>query len=154
MLGMGGVHSSVIVPVLFVMYMNDKVIHIGPGCQLTLYADDTSVFIQGKNDNTVQNGCSSHLSSLLERYNHNSRYLKPSPSNTSYMRFHNYQKSCNPKHVTIDNMQAQVSSHAKFLRLLIDRNLNATCTALAWCLSYIPIATNSEISEQFLALSN
>lgn len=123
--GIGVPQGTVLAPILFILYINDMVDSLQPECRLTLYADDTTLLISGKDDEAVQSGCDSSLSGLLEWYSDNSLFLNI--SKTKYIRFHSYQKKCDTLNIAIDNIQIQMAENAKFLGVHIDSHLSWSC---------------------------
>lgn len=117
--------GSVLAPILFILYVNDMVAAVNKDSLLTLYADDTSILISGKSDETVQSGCSSSLDNLLGWYSQNSLYLNL--EKTKYLRFHNYQKQCDTLNLTINNIKLQATENSKFLGVHLDSNLSWDC---------------------------
>lgn len=118
----GIAQGSKIGPLIFLIYIN-SITNIGLKGQLTLYADDTSMFYFGKCIHTMISDAQSDLDLLNEWFKYN--LLTINPSKTSYMIFAAKNKLL-PQQLTplmINNEIIQRSRQEKYLGLWIDDNL-------------------------------
>lgn len=121
-INIGVPQGSVMAPILFNLYIEDMVRALDPACMSTLYADDTSFALTDISDRELENKVNLNLDRLLNWYGVNSLYLNP--TKTNYIRFHTYQKQCNSLNLSINNIQLERVSSAKFLGIVIDENLS------------------------------
>lgn len=115
--------GSIISPLLFILYINDIKHNIQQDCLIASYADDTTLIISDKNNNTLENKCNSNLNMLLNWFSDNNMYLNL--EKTKYMQFKTEQRRIETNfNISINNFQIKNAKSQKFLGILIDENLN------------------------------
>lgn len=120
-ISVGVPQGSIVGPVLFLIYVND-IVRASPSIHFTLYADDTSILISDKSNNSLEEKCNGLLSSLYDWFCMNSLHLNA--EKTLSIHFHNRQKQVPPIHVNINNKVIENVSCVKFLGLYIDECLD------------------------------
>lgn len=120
-ISMGVPQGSVLGPVLFLLYTNE-IDKVSSTFKFIRYADDTSVLVSDKQENSLSNICTNTINNLVSWCNTN--YLYFNSEKTSVIRFHNYQRHCLPPKIYIDNVALESTKNIKFLGLTLDANLN------------------------------
>lgn len=125
-INMGVVQGSVLGPVLFLLYIND-IISSSNDAYFTLYADDTSLIISDKCDNTLKQKCESALLNLINWFNSISLFFNS--DKTQLIRFHPSQNKTDDINLSIDTkdtfrINASQDSNCKFLGLYLEPCLN------------------------------
>ena len=116
--------GSALAPTLFLMYINDMPDILDADCSSALYADDTSIIMSHSDDRALAGKCNSNLERMLSWYSQNSLYLNI--NKTGYIRFHNHQKSVQKIHISINNVEIQQKTSAKFLGVHLDEHMSWT----------------------------
>jgi len=121
-------HGSVLGPILFIIYTNDFANCLN-NCSSILFADDTTVYITGKDIKELHLKMKNDLCSLSQWFRVNK--LSLNISKTKYMLFHNRNSITETEiddniRIKIDNMEIKRSNSLKFLGLFIDQNLTWT----------------------------
>ena len=114
--------GSILGPILFLLYIND-IVNVSDKLFPLLYADDTNVFLNGKNVNKMIETMNSELEKIVVWLKINK--LKLNVKKTHYMVFSSGRKSYhidNP--LFIDNEEVKGVSHTKFLGVIIDKFLS------------------------------
>jgi len=109
--------GSTLSPLLFLLYIND-VVHVSSSLKFILFADDTSVFLSGKDINQLINTLNSELSKLYTWLCINK--LSLNIKKTHFMTFNSRQSGPSP---CIHSQPIEKVSSSKFLGVTIDSNL-------------------------------
>ena len=115
--------GSVLGPLLFLIYINDLPRSITGG-ELRLFADDTSLFITGKNLDKITSEAKVHISNLKEWFICNKLTLNE--SKTHFTIFHTKNKPLPPNLNTIETngMVIHRCDTVKYIGLMMDEQLN------------------------------
>ena len=114
--------GSILGPILFLIYINDLAI-VSNNLFMCMFADDTSVFLSGKNLNDLEKVMNQELSLLSEWLNANK--LSLNVSKTHYMIFTPPRKKVIHKiSLKINESELQYVSKTKFLGIIIDSQLS------------------------------
>lgn len=112
--------GSVLGPLLFLIYINDITLCTNR-LNFILFADDTNIYVQGRNLITLQNTINNeltHVSSWL-----NSNKLTLNINKTYYMVTHSKSITPHPIDIKINNTSIKQVKEAKFLGVIIDNTL-------------------------------
>ena len=114
--------GSVLGPLLFLIYTND--IQNSTKEKLTLFADDTNIFITDDNAITLKNRAEGTLRDIKEWFEANK--LKVNTTKTDYSVFAppKQQKPAELKRIRFENTEIKQSTSCKFLGLTLDDKLN------------------------------
>lgn len=114
--------GSILGPILFSLYVNDLGTNITTG-NTVLYADDTSIFIQGDNICTLQFLIKDTFNQLLEWFEENR--LIVNNDKTEAVLFHHVQnKNINIQTIRLGGKLVECSNETKFLGVHLDKHLN------------------------------
>ena len=111
---------SLVLP-CFILYIND-LHNVSKILNFILFADDTNIFLSGKNLDEICNVMTSELKKLDTWFKVNK--LSLNVSKTNYMIFGKGKRTLNDYHVYINNVEIEQVSSTKFLGVLIDDKLN------------------------------
>ena len=120
----GGVpQGSIIGPLLFILYIND-INNVSKKIFPILFADDTTVLIEGNNLDVIITS----LNSELDRINTwlKSNKLSLNVTKTHYMVFHRARRKVSHNKLFINNSMVTQVSCSKFLGIILDNKLNWT----------------------------
>src|SRR5688572_4223251 len=116
-------HGSVLGPLLFLLYIND-ICECSKTLLLILFADDTSAFISGDDPITLTKVINDELIILANWFKVNK--LSINLKKTNYILFSGIRKKVPFKtlSVTVDDIKLENVTSAKFLGVIIEKNLN------------------------------
>ena len=114
-------HRSILGPLLFLLYINDMV-NASAVLFSLLFADDTNVFITGKNLSNLMESMNTELKKLIEWMNVNK--LSLNIKKTKYMLFTLHKKPRSTGDIFIDHEPIEKVEHFKFLGVIIDSKLS------------------------------
>ena len=112
--------SSVLGPLLFLLYIND-IYRSSEILKFHLFADDTSIFYSAKDSQKMEDSINHELKSLAIWLNANILTLNVSKS--SFVVFHPPRKKVTPIKLIINNSHIPEKIHAKYLGVFIDKHL-------------------------------
>lgn len=119
---LGVPQGSVLGPLLFILYVNDIFKAIPQHISCTMYADDFSLILSHKCQNSLTDICNNLLNDVYKWFCTNSLHLNP--SKTLFMHFHNSQKKLEDMNLYLNGNSLPNSKSVTFLGLIIDENLN------------------------------
>ena len=113
--------GSIIGPLLFILYINDMA-NVSNKIFPILFADDTTVLIEGNNLDVIMTS----LNSELDRINTwlKSNKLSLNVTKTHYMVFHRARRKVSRNKLFINNSVVTQVSCSKFLGIILDNKLN------------------------------
>lgn len=111
--------GSILGPVLFLIYIND-IVRVSNRIKYLLFADDTTLYIQGQNLNDIANTLNNELSKVSDWINANK--LTINVSKTVYM-ISTSQNNNLDFRINIDNIVLNQVNDIKFLGVIIDDKL-------------------------------
>ena len=113
--------GSILGPLLFILYIND--LHYSTkDSTLILFADDSSVFIQGDNMRDISNKMNRELASIYKWTNSNKLSLNVNKTYCMVFKKRRQYLNTNPN-ITISNKMIDIVNSTKFLGVLIDSSL-------------------------------
>ena len=115
--------GSILGPTLFLIYIND-IVNVSNLLHIILFADDTNLFLSGKNINELISIVNNELEKISDWFKANQ--LSLNISKTNFIIFCNSKKkydSTNLK-VILNNVVIQQVHHVKFLGVYVDERLN------------------------------
>ena len=115
--------GSILGPLLFLVYINDLT-NVSDKLFSILYADDTNLFIQGKDINKLISVMNEELHKILKWLNINR--LSLNINKTHFMVFKSQKSNVNYDALYINNMIINKVEKTKFLGVIIDAKLNWT----------------------------
>ena len=115
--------GSILGPLLFILYINDMS-SISTVIFPILFADDTSIFIQGKSLQDTIEQLNTELNKVVTWLSSNMLTLNAIKSH--FMIFHRSRIKCVNLHVKIGNVTLKQVNFTKFLGVIIDDKLNFT----------------------------
>jgi exonuclease III len=114
--------GSILGPLLFIIYINDLVL-VSNALYPVLFADDTNVFVQGKDLNKMHDIMTAELEKITKWLNVNK--LSLNVNKTHCMIFHKSRQKCQvSKSVYINNVKIECVNKTKFLGVILDSKLN------------------------------
>lgn len=122
--------GSILGPLLFLIYINDLVL-ISKNVKFLLFADDTTIFIQGSNIVDMMGTLNSELTKLSNWIRSNR--LTINVSKTFYMVSCGVNNNLENINVKIDNFVLSKVNHIKFLGVIIDEKLTWKQHLLSVC---------------------
>ena len=126
--------GSILGPILFLLYIND-IARTSNKLNFLLFADDTTIYIQGNNLHEIQNTLNSEMLKVLNWIKSNK--LTINVSKTQYMISSSLLHQSPPIEIYLDNILLKQVEQCKFLGVTIDSKLrwsghvNETCTRLS-----------------------
>ena len=114
---------SILGPLLFILYINDLA-NVSENLFSILFADDTTVLIEGTNINTMIAALNCELAKLTEWLNANK--LSINVSNSHYMVFHRSRRKINIGNILLDTTILSQVTYTKFLGVILDDKLKWT----------------------------
>jgi hypothetical protein len=112
--------GSILGPLLFLIYIND-LSTVSKVCYSIFFADDTNLFIQGKNINDMCNKLNYEMVNIIDWLNTNK--LSINVSKTQYIVFHSRGKEIADTNVKINGSDIDRVYKTKFLGVIIDSTL-------------------------------
>ena len=112
--------GSILGPLLFLLYVND-IANVSSVLFMILFADDTNVFVQGKNINKMFNTMNGELQKLAEWMCINK--LSLNVKKTEYIMFSLKRISVSEKQIVLNGIPIERVKMFKFLGGLIDEHL-------------------------------
>jgi hypothetical protein len=113
--------GSILGPLLFILYMNDFS-KASTKCTSLLFADDTNIFMSGKNLNDLIKNMNNEISKIVKWLNINK--LSLNIEKTNYMIFRSPSKNINKsENIRINNISINEVNHTKFLGVILDNKL-------------------------------
>ena len=109
-------HGSILGHLLFFLYINDLVI-VSENLFSILFADDTTVLIEGTNINTMITSLNCELAKLTELLNANTLSINVSKSH--YMVFHRSRRKINKGDILLDTTILSQVTVTKFLGVIL-----------------------------------
>ena len=114
--------GSILGPLLFLLYINDLA-NVSDKLFSVLFADDTNVFVSGKNINDLVSTLNCELSKLVSWLNCNK--LSLNLTKTNFMLFHHSKLPCTMLgDIVINNHVIERVSSTKFLGIVLDETLS------------------------------
>ena len=115
--------GSILGPLLFILYINDLA-NVQENLFSILYADGTTVLIEGSNIKTMIATLNCELAKLTEWLNANK--LSISVSKSHYMVFHRSRRKINQGNILLDTTILSQVTFTKFLGVILDAKLKWT----------------------------
>ena len=115
--------GSILGPLLFILYINDLA-KVSENLFFILFADDTTVLIDGTNINTMIATLNCELAKLTEWLNANKLLINVSKSH--YMLFHRSRRKINKGNILLDTTILSQVTYTKFLGVILDDKLKWT----------------------------
>ena len=115
--------GSILGPLLFILYINDLA-NVSENLFFILFADDTTVMIEGTNINTIITTLNCELAKLTEWFNANK--LSINVSRSHYMVFHRSRRKINNGDIILDTTILSQVTFTKFLEVILDDKLKWT----------------------------
>ena len=115
--------GSILGPLLFILYINDLA-NVSENLFSILFADDTTVLIEGTNINTMIAALNCELAKLTEWLNANKLSINVSKSH--YMVFHRSRRKINKGNILLDTTILSQVTYTKFLGVILDDKLKWT----------------------------
>ena len=116
--------GSILGPILFLLYIND-IVNVSDMLFTILFADDSSIFVHGKNPDELVQLINKELQNLVIWLNANKLSLNVDKTNYMFFSLSN-QKLRYSSNVMINNVNVTKVSHIKFLGIIIDSQLKWT----------------------------
>ena len=115
--------GSILGPLLFILYINDLA-NVSENLFFILFADDTTVLIEGTNINTMIAALNCELAELTEWLNANKLSINVPKSH--YMVFHRSRRKINKGNILLDTTILSQVTYTKFLGVILDDKLKWT----------------------------
>ena len=115
--------GSILGPLLFILYIKNFA-HVSENLFSILFADDTTVLIEGTNINTMIATLNCELAKLTEWLKANKLSINVSKSH--YMIFHRSIRKINRRNILLDTTILSQVTFTKFLRVILDDKLKWT----------------------------
>ena len=115
--------GSILGPLLFILYINDLA-NVSENLFSILFADDTTVLIEGTNINTMIATLNCELAKLTEWLNADKLSINVSKSH--YMVFHRSKRKINKGNILVDTTILSQVTFTKFLGVILDDKLKWT----------------------------
>ena len=112
--------GSILGPLLFILYVNDLP-KISNKFVLILFADDTTILLEGNNIHSIVTSLNYELDKLVIWLNANK--LSINVSKTHYMVFHRARRKIDHEDIILSNNILQQVHYTKFLGIIIDDKL-------------------------------
>ena len=113
--------GSILGPILFLLYIND-IVNVSDSLFTILFADDSSIFVHGKNPEELVKLINNELQNLVVWLNANKLSLNVDKTNYMFFSLSN-QKLCYSSNVMINGVTVTKVSHIQFLGIIIDSHL-------------------------------
>ena len=113
--------GSILGPLLFLIYINDLA-NVSQLLNVIMFADDTTLFINDKCLNYLENTVNVEITKISEWMNINKLSINLQKTNAMLFGPKNYNQ-VNPS-VSINSKEINFVEHTKFLGVILDRNLN------------------------------
>ena len=126
---MGVPQGSILGPLLFILYIND-IVNLKIHGQIMLYADDTAIFFQHKNKETLQHMANAAMLKISDWFKAN--FLTVNASKT-VMQLYTKRNSLENVNISINGNTVQEKKTIKYLGVLIDSNLKFTSHIASIC---------------------
>ena len=110
-------------PLLFVMYINDLAECLDL-CQVSLYADDTCIYVENKNVDLVVNTLNKELTVVSKWLKNNRLVLNTAKCEFVLLGSRKRLKNVHPQNVSIESNVIHRVTHLKYLGIMIDECLN------------------------------
>ena len=115
--------GSILEPLLFILYINDLA-KVSENLCAILFADETTVLIEGMSINTIITTLNCELAKLTEWLNANKLSINVSKSH--YMVVHRSRRKLNKEDILLDTTILSQVTFTKFLGVILDDKLNWT----------------------------
>ena len=112
--------GSILGPLLFILYINDLA-GVSEKLFTILFADDTTILIEGTQVNSMITSLNSELAKLTDWLKANK--LSINVSKTHYMVFHRSRRKLDKQDILLDNTIIRQVTFTKFLGIIIDDKL-------------------------------
>lgn len=115
--------GTVLGPPLFSQYINDLYRQALPGCKVIQYADDTILFISGKNIDEITSALGENVELLIKYFQSHQLTLNVDKTQFLILCKKNQNKFHKNVTITVNGEQIEQVNEAKYLGVTIDKNL-------------------------------